>query len=71
LLTFSGELSPEEFLNQLSPKGPSYPGFNVIIGNLEEIWYYSNRDEKAPRRLFNNEVTELCKGLMSRILLLS
>ena len=34
--------SPEAYVRQLESKGKAYNGFNLIVGNVEELWYYSN-----------------------------
>jgi uncharacterized protein with NRDE domain len=36
------DVRPEEYLRQLSTKGKVYNGFNLIVGNVNELWYYSN-----------------------------
>lgn len=40
----AGEESPEAFLAQLSAEAGSFPGFNLLAGTTEELWYFSNRD---------------------------
>ena len=43
-----GETSPASFVRGVS--GDSYSGFNILLGNAEELWWMSNRDS-TPRRL--------------------
>lgn len=34
--------TPENYVRQLEIKGKAYNGFNLIAGNVDELWYYSN-----------------------------
>jgi uncharacterized protein with NRDE domain len=43
-----GETSPASFVREIN--GNSYSGFNILLGNAEELWWMSNRDS-APRQL--------------------
>lgn len=38
-----GDLSPATFLDGLRHGGEGYNGFNLLAGDREELWYYSNR----------------------------
>jgi uncharacterized protein with NRDE domain len=33
---------PNEYLEQLLPFAPQYNGFNLLVGNMDTLWYYSN-----------------------------
>lgn len=33
---------PEKYLHQLENNGKTYNGFNLIVGDSNELWYYSN-----------------------------
>lgn len=35
---------PEAYLRQLVPEANRYNGFNLLVGTLDELGYYSNRD---------------------------
>jgi uncharacterized protein with NRDE domain len=37
-----GNMDPEHYLQQLEGNGKKYNGFNLLVGNLQELWYYSN-----------------------------
>ncbi|ALC18273.1 hypothetical protein DSOUD_3559 [Desulfuromonas soudanensis] len=39
----AGEESPEDFLSQLNAEAGTYPGFNLLAGTPENLWYLSNR----------------------------
>jgi uncharacterized protein with NRDE domain len=41
---------PEAYLRDLEIKGKTYNGFNLIVGNVEELWYYSNYN-RGPEKL--------------------
>ncbi|MEQ8955956.1 MAG: NRDE family protein [Gammaproteobacteria bacterium] len=45
-----GSSSPEEYAQALSPKLVEYAGFNLLIGDLENIFYINN-SERTSRRL--------------------
>lgn len=34
--------TPEAYLKFIDKNGKNYNGFNIIVGNAEELWYYSN-----------------------------
>lgn len=38
----SSSTRPEEYLKQLEPIAKQYNGFNLITGNTDELWYFSN-----------------------------
>jgi uncharacterized protein with NRDE domain len=38
--------SPDEFLGNLRSRAQNYNGFNLLLGNAEGLWWYSNRDER-------------------------
>ena len=46
----AGEAGPEGFLEKLAPRAGEYAGFNLLLGDDETLWYFSNI-EGRPRRL--------------------
>jgi uncharacterized protein with NRDE domain len=42
---FDSEAAPEEFTRQLAARQSQYAGFNLILGNHDQAWYASNRNE--------------------------
>jgi len=40
---------PEAYLRALESKGNTYNGFNLIVGNAEQLWYYSNYKSGAEK----------------------
>lgn len=34
--------TPKEYLEDVKKNGQAYNGFNLLVGDLNEIWYYSN-----------------------------
>ena len=38
----TGQEAPTIYLNRIAARGKSYNGFNLIVGNTEELWYFSN-----------------------------
>ena len=42
-----GSASPADFLNRASEDRISYPGYNLLAGNLEELFYYSNVEDRV------------------------
>jgi uncharacterized protein with NRDE domain len=45
-----GQDSPQEYLHALAKHGQDYNGFNVLVGDNMELWYYSNQ-AGSPQRL--------------------
>jgi uncharacterized protein with NRDE domain len=45
-----GSASPAQYTAAVAAKGASYSGFNLLVADGAELWWYSNRDGK-PRRL--------------------
>jgi len=41
---------PADYLKIISEKASSYSGFNLLVADREQLWWFSNRDGK-PRRL--------------------
>jgi uncharacterized protein with NRDE domain len=39
------DVSPTHYLHQIALHGKDYNGFNLIVGNPDELWYYSNYQE--------------------------
>jgi uncharacterized protein with NRDE domain len=37
-----GKESPEAYLKNIASSGIAYNGFNLLVGNAESLWYYSN-----------------------------
>ncbi|MDG1389653.1 MAG: NRDE family protein [Halioglobus sp.] len=49
-----GDLSAQQYLDQLSLRAGAYAGFNLLLGDREDLWYVSNSgpsSEQSPRRL--------------------
>jgi uncharacterized protein with NRDE domain len=47
----AGEATPGGFLERLNGAATTYAGFNLLAGDLESLYYLSNRDAASPRRL--------------------
>ncbi|WP_404322602.1 NRDE family protein [Cytobacillus firmus] len=41
-----GSASPADFMNRASEHRSSYPGYNLLAGNLDELFYYSNVEDR-------------------------
>ncbi|NLF45012.1 MAG: NRDE family protein [Syntrophomonadaceae bacterium] len=50
------------YLNNLPAGGKAYNGFNLLVGNIDEFYYYSNREEKI--RTINTGVHALSNSLL-------
>lgn len=46
----NSQLSPQAYLESLQATAQDYAGFNLLIGNQQELWYFSNRSG-SPSRL--------------------
>ncbi len=40
----SGDATPKTFLQELAPDDRNYAGFNLLLGDTQGLWFYSNRD---------------------------
>ncbi|MDH3629847.1 MAG: NRDE family protein [Gammaproteobacteria bacterium] len=40
----SGDATPKAFLQELAPDDRNYAGFNLLLGDAQGLWFYSNRD---------------------------
>ncbi|WP_438317874.1 NRDE family protein [Sporosarcina sp. FA9] len=58
----AGTLSPKEYLTALNEKKELYTGFNVIVGNPDELFYYNNLEAKIV------EIEEGTHGLSNHFL---
>lgn len=45
-----GNVAPQAYIENMENGGTAYNGFNLLLGNRESLYYYSNR-EKAIRRV--------------------
>lgn len=45
----TGQQSPAEFLRQLGERAGDYAGFNLLLGDGEQLWYFTNSGEAAGR----------------------
>jgi uncharacterized protein with NRDE domain len=41
--------SPEDYLQQLQQRDQDYSGFNLLLGDARELWFYSNREHQIRR----------------------
>ena len=39
----SGSKSPREYLGEIDARARDYAGFNLLLGDVGELWFYSNR----------------------------
>lgn len=46
-----GDAGPGAYLHDIAARGNDWAGFNLIVGNPDQSWYYGNRSPAAPRRL--------------------
>ena len=37
-----GDENPESYMYRVSDNGANYNGFNLVVGNADDLWYYSN-----------------------------
>jgi uncharacterized protein with NRDE domain len=37
------DITPDEYFNELKPALKNYNGFNLILGNIDELYYFSNK----------------------------
>ena len=42
-----GQVSPENYIKQIQATGHRYNGFNLLVGEKDQLWYYSNHASAA------------------------
>jgi uncharacterized protein with NRDE domain len=45
-----GHETPEAFLREIAERAAEYNGFNLLVADREQLWYFSNRGDE-PRKL--------------------
>jgi len=45
------EPDPQVYLAQIHQQGQRYDGFNLILGNRQQCWYYTNHQSSGPTQL--------------------
>ncbi len=45
----AGDIPPEDYLKQLLPVADQYNGFNIIVGNSVQLYYFSNHEGSIRR----------------------
>lgn len=43
--------APEAFLHEVAERAQEYAGFNLLVGDRASLWYFTNSDAAAPRKL--------------------
>lgn len=41
------DIAPGEYLEQLAAEADEYGGFNLIIGDAQQLWYFNSHDKQA------------------------
>ena len=47
----TGAGGPETYLGRLETDAPGYSGFNLVVGDLDQLWYASNRMDRFAQPL--------------------
>lgn len=42
----AGSIGAEAYLRQLNTRGREYAGFNLLLGEPDKLWFYSNREHR-------------------------
>lgn len=45
----TSDISPEEYYNKLKPILHDFNGFNLLLGNVDELYYFSNKTESLQK----------------------
>jgi uncharacterized protein with NRDE domain len=48
-----GQLKPEQYLEQVKKRSHEYAGFNLLLGDAQTLWYFSNsvsEDDQQPQQ---------------------
>lgn len=51
LAYLTGTEDPQSYLHQLASRAQEYAGFNLLVGDTQSLWYFTNSEERAPQRL--------------------
>ncbi len=51
LAFLSGTRDPRAYLDELAQRAQDYAGFNLLVGDSSQLWYFSNSDTREPRPL--------------------
>ncbi|MGY3171083.1 uncharacterized protein with NRDE domain [Pseudomonas sp. TE12234] len=43
----AGELPIDDYLDDVVARSPEYGGFNLLVGNLHELWHFNARESEA------------------------
>ncbi len=46
-----GVMPPREYLEELGPRAAQYAGLNLVLGDADALYYFSNRNGLEPRKL--------------------
>ncbi len=58
----AGSSSPGDYLGELAARAGEYAGFNLVIGDREQLWYFSNIENRA--RALAPGIYSLSNGLL-------
>ncbi|MDG2047754.1 MAG: NRDE family protein [Halioglobus sp.] len=47
----TGSQTPKNFLHDIAVRAGDYAGFNLLIGDRNSLWHYTNSDAKDPQHL--------------------
>ena len=45
----AGNAEARDYLQQLAQRDQEYAGFNLLLGNAQQLWFYSNRERQVQR----------------------
>jgi uncharacterized protein with NRDE domain len=51
LAYLTGTEDPHTYLRALASCAQEYAGFNLLVGDTQSLWYFTNSEERAPQRL--------------------
>lgn len=47
----TGSQTPEDFLSDIAAQAQDYAGFNLLVGDRNSLWHYTNSDTKGAQNL--------------------
>lgn len=51
LAYLAGTEDPLSYLRDLASRAQEYAGFNLLVGDTQSLWYFTNSEVRAPQRL--------------------
>ena len=55
----SSDQHPEDYLQAIKDSGEKYNGFNLVVGDMHQLWWYSNKNKDS----VNSHIVKITPGI--------